>query len=165
MRAGAQGVDADGGFVLVVLAPVDQNLAFAERLLHVADDQLGVLAFEAQCKLVGKGFGFAVADAGVERNVDLKALGAGGLGKAAQAQAGERVAHPEPDLAALDDVGRFAGIEIEDDARGMRHGRGAGERGMQLQRRQVGGPHQSGEVLDDAVFHPAVVAFAPDGGG
>src|SRR3954462_7248089 len=40
----AQGVDADGGFVLVVLAPVDQHFAAAQALQHLGNDEVGVLA-------------------------------------------------------------------------------------------------------------------------
>jgi len=165
VRTGTQGVHADGGFVHVVLAPVDQNLALAEAFVYVTDDQLGVFVFEVKGELVGEGLGFAVPDARVERDVDLQALGAGGLGKAAQSEVGESIAHPDGDLAALDDVGGFAGIEIKDDVGGVRHGRGVGERGVQLQRCQVGGPDQRGKVLDDTVFHPAVIALTPDRGG
>lgn len=36
---------------------------------------------------------------------------------------------------------------------------------MKLQGSQVGGPDEGWQVLRDAVLHPSMIAFAPDGGG
>jgi hypothetical protein len=45
--AGAQRVGRDGGLGAVVLAPVDEHLAGAQRLGHAGDGMTGLLAFES----------------------------------------------------------------------------------------------------------------------
>ena len=42
----AQRIHADGGLVIVVLTPIDENLAGANRFLHIRDHQVAVFVFE-----------------------------------------------------------------------------------------------------------------------
>ena len=94
MGASSQGVDADGGLVLVILAPINQDLAGSERFLHVADDEFGVLTFEAAGEFVREGLGVVVADSRVERNINLQTLGARSFGEATQSKTGKCVVYP-----------------------------------------------------------------------
>ena len=100
-----------------------------------------MLAFQNARQLVGEGLGLLVGDGRVQRQVNLQSLGAGGFGESFQAKLPKDLAQPQPNLAAQDNVGRRAGIEIED-----QHGRlqdllGQRERGMQLQVGEVGRPN------------------------
>src|SRR5882724_5326947 len=76
--AGAQRVGADGGLVGIVLAPVHQDLAAPQRLLHVGDHQPRLLRRERFRHRARERLGLLVGGAGVQRQVELDALGARG---------------------------------------------------------------------------------------
>ena len=76
LEPSAQRVGADGGLVAVVLRPVHEHLAAAQRLLHVADDMVGVVLLERPCELVGDGRDLVGRAVPVERGVEVDALGA-----------------------------------------------------------------------------------------
>ena len=71
---GAQRIHADGRLVVVVLAPVHQHLAGAQRLLHVGDDQVRMLPLQQACQLMRKRLGLVIGNGGVQRNVNLQTL-------------------------------------------------------------------------------------------
>ncbi len=65
---------------------------------------------------------------------------------------GQQFAKQQRNLATLADIGRCAGIEIEDDQVGARFAasrRNVPLRNVQLQRCEIGQPDQGGELLDD----------------
>jgi ABC-type uncharacterized transport system permease subunit len=43
---GAKRINADGGFMFVVLAPIDEHFSFAGRFRHIRRDKIGMLVFE-----------------------------------------------------------------------------------------------------------------------
>src|SRR6266446_4028681 len=104
--------------MVVVLAPVGQHLAFAQRLLHARDDMVGMLPLEPLCEAMCKGFGFFVGRRAVERNEELEALGAGSLRKRLQSKAVQKRSQPDPNLTTEYDIGRLARIEIERESSG-----------------------------------------------
>jgi hypothetical protein len=61
---------------LVVLAPVDEHLAGAQRLGLACDDEVRLGALEQLSDLSGERLGLGEGDVAVERYVDLQALGA-----------------------------------------------------------------------------------------
>src|SRR5437763_12479454 len=76
----------------------------------------------------------------------------------------EDIPQPKRDLAALDDIGRRARIEIEYHFSWALNVLGQGERGMQLQRCQVCQPDQGGEIVGQNVVDGAMGSVAPDWG-
>ncbi len=64
-------VDGDGRLGSVVLAPVDEDLPFAELGAHSGDDEIGMLGLEHESERVRKGLGRLEVDGAVERDVDL----------------------------------------------------------------------------------------------
>ncbi len=147
--AAAQGVHGDGGLRAVVLAPVDEHLALAQLLLHLRDDVLRVVALERLGDRVRERLGLLVGDLRVQRDVELKALGARRLGERLEAEVLEHRLDREADTAAVEDVGGRAGVEVEDQAGGALDVLGERERRVQLQRRQLRQPDQRGEVVAD----------------
>ena len=87
--------------------------------------QLGMLPLEPLRERLGEGFGLLVSRRGVERHVNLQPFRAGGFRERLQAPAIEELLQPKPDLAALQDVRRRAGIEIEGDRRSAARSAGA----------------------------------------
>src|SRR6266702_1491014 len=79
--ARAQRINADGCLVLVVLAPIDENLAGADRLLHIRHDKLAMFVIQQTRNGVREWFGLVVSGFRVERNVDLQSLGSRGFWK------------------------------------------------------------------------------------
>ena len=110
-------------------------------------------------------FRLVVGDRGVERNVNLQPFRAGSFGPAFQFHPCQNLAQPEPNLTALHDVGRRAGIEIEDHHGRARHVFFARERGVQFDVGEVGRPDERRQILREAILHLALVPFAPDLGG
>jgi hypothetical protein len=72
----AQRVRRDGGLVPVVLAPVEEDLAASESLVHPGDDAFRHATRhhlrDGPCERLGR----LEADVAVERHVDLESLGA-----------------------------------------------------------------------------------------
>src|SRR3989442_11408688 len=73
----------------------------------------------------------------------------------------ENIAQHQPDPAALDDRRRRSWIEIEDQGSRLWELVAERERGVHLERGEIGEPYQRGQVLRKAVVHVAVVATAP----
>src|SRR5690606_29344901 len=93
-------------------------------------------------------------------NVNLDALLPAGLHAAGQAVAGERVAEQQGDPAAVDDRGRGAGVEVEDErVRGERRAVRADppHRDVDLQRGQVGAVDQGGQIGDERAVAPVAL--------
>ena len=65
---------------------------------------------------VGKWLGFVVAGFRVQGNINLHAFRARGFGEALQLEMIEDRTQPHRDLTALNDVGGWPGVEIEDHA-------------------------------------------------
>jgi hypothetical protein len=164
MNPGAQRVRGDCGLGAVVLAPVDEHLPLAQRLGHPRHGQpgkFGLHALRERTRLVAGLLRGAAAD----RRVELQALAAGGLRQRPQAagleQRAERFGHP----AAFHDRGGQSRVEVEDEQvrfPAMRRdgllravppgtGRETPHRHVQLKARQVGGPDQRGQVVEDQV--------------
>ena len=102
MRPAAQRVRRDRGLVAVVLAPVDQHLAVAQRLLHVADDEVGVVGLERPGELVGDRRHLVAGELAVQRGVEVDALAPAGHRHRARARCPARIAFAQPrDLGAL----------------------------------------------------------------
>ena len=160
--AGAQRVDGDRRFAAVVLGPVDEDLALAFDLFHLRDDQVRGLLFEQLGDRFGERFGRLVADLlGVERDVDLHPLRARGLGEALDVEVAEQVAQAQRHPAAVDDVGRRPGVEVEGEHGRPRRRPGQRERGVQLDRRQLRHPDQGRPAVADAEVDLAGVRPGP----
>ena len=70
--------------------------------------------FQQACYGSGKRLGLFVGDRGIQGNINLKSLGAGGLGKACKPNCAKISRTHKANLAALHDGGRRARIKIED---------------------------------------------------
>ena len=70
----------------------------------------------------------------------------------------------ERDFGALEDVGAFAGIEIENEVRGRVDLWNAMEEGMKFKRGGVGGPGERGRVVDQDVLDRRFVRMASRNG-
>ena len=124
--ATAQRVDGDGRLRVVVLTPVDQDLALAQLLFLLRDDEVGLRAFQRLRHRLRVRLGLLVGDLRVQRHVDLNPLRARGLGEALEPEVGEERAQDQRHPGAFDDRRRLTGIEIEGDTVG-RSGRLASE--------------------------------------
>src|SRR5271165_2948850 len=132
--------------MIVVLAPVHKHLTDTQCLLHVGDNQLRILMLQQPCQLMRERLGVVVGDGGVERNVNLHSLRAGGLRETLEAKLVEDVAYPYADLTALHNVGGRSGVKVEDEERWTQDVLGKGEAGMEFKIGKVGRPHQCGQV-------------------
>ena len=90
----AQRIDTDRGLVLIVLTPVDQHLFDAHLLLHVRDNQVGMLLLQQPRQRMRKRLGAVIAGGRMQRNIDLQPLGTGGLGETLQSEVFENLAQP-----------------------------------------------------------------------
>ena len=99
--------------------------------------------------------GLLVGRLHVQRHVDLEPLGARRLGEALEAEPVEQRADPDGDAAAVDDVRRGAGVEVEDHHRRAIDVLRQRERGVQLEIGEVRGPGQRGQVVGEAVIDVA----------
>ena len=137
----------------IVLAPVDEDLARPQILGHLGDDLLRQLGGEplGQGLCVRRGrLRILRPDPGVE----LHSLAAAGFRQRREPVAGEHVVEPLGDAAAVDHGRPRARVEVEYQAVGGLRFAVRGHfplRYVQLQRRQVGRPHQLGQVVDQRV--------------
>ena len=125
-----------------------------------------MLLLQQAGQAVRERLGVVVGHGGVQRHVQLHALGAGGLQVAVERELGEHVAQEHRHLAALGQAGRRAGVEVE-----REHGGGVGvlgqrQRGVQLQVGEVGEPDQGRQVVaehevDHAVARPDRLGLHP----
>ena len=111
---------------------------------------------------VGERLGLRVGRRRVERDVDLHALGARGLGERLEPEVLERLAQPQRHLGALDDRRRRPRIEVEGHDRRRGDVDGERERGVQLEVGEVGQPHERRQVVGEAEVDRARVVAAPD---
>jgi len=162
---GPEGIDANGSFVAVVLTPVHEDFSGAEALLHFGEGVVGMGALNGFGESTGKGFGDFESCGGIQRNIHLKAFGAGGFGKAFEAEVVQMFLQPEGDLAAVNDVCRRAGIEIKDDHSRVFDSLAFGEKGVEFEIAEVCGPDDGREIVDDAIIDLRIVFVAPDGDG
>ena len=116
MLAGTERVNANGGLVLVILAPIDKYFVSAHGFLHVGDHQIAMFVFKQPGKSIGKWLGLVVASFRVQGNINLHAFRARGLRETLQLEMIEDRAQPHRNLTALNNVGGWAGVEIEDHA-------------------------------------------------
>ncbi len=146
---GAQRVGGDGGLGAVVLAPVDEHLACAQRPGHPGHHLAGVLLFHPLGQRLRPRAGLLGRQA-ADRRVQLQALAARGLGQRPQAlvleQRAEFLRHP----AAVHHRGRQPGVEVEDEQIRFPAGKPP-HRDVQLEAGQVGRPDQRRQVIDDQV--------------
>ena len=151
--------------VRVVLAPVHEDLPAPERLLHRGDDEVGPLRLEVLGHRPGEALRLGVAHGRVEGEVDLEPLRPGDLGECGDLEPVEDAAQQERHLAARDEIGRRPRVEVEHGGGGRLDSGRAVEVGVHLQICEVRGPHEGGEVVDDAEADDAPVVLAPDLGG
>ena len=150
----AQGVRRDGRLRGVVLAPVEEHLAGPDRLRHRRHHEVGAFAGEPLGEFLGvrrRGLAARLLD----RDVELHALRPGGLRPRLEPVGVEEVAQQEGDLAARHEVGRRAGIEVDDEQVGLadpaaRTDLPLGD--VQLEGGEVGQPDEGGEPVDDDVL-------------
>src|SRR5213080_1780405 len=162
MLAGAERVNANGGLVLVVLAPIDKYFVSAHRFLHVRDHQFPMFVFKQPGKSIGERLGLVVAGFRVQRNINLHALRAGCFRKALQLEMIEDRAQPQSDLTALNDVGGWAGIEIEYHAPRAFNISRQRKRWVQFNRRQVCHPDQRSQIVRENVVDVSLIALTPN---
>jgi hypothetical protein len=165
---GPQRVGGHGGLGPVVLAPVDEDLAGPQGLGHARHDQARLIALEPFGEGPGLIAGLLGGHAG-DRGVQLQALAARGLGQRREAlglqQRPQVLGHP----AAVHDVGRRTGVQVEDQQVGLAEFGHPPLRYVQFQAGQVGGPNERGQVVHHQVGHragaPSARAFRGDPGG
>ena len=154
VRTAAQRVRRDRGLRAVVLAPVDQHPPAADRLLHAADDHVGVIGFDGLRQLVGdRRSGFA-ALAGRQCRVELDALASARHRKRIQAHVTEDVACPSRHLGAFGEPDTRTRVEVEHKAVGIPPrslGREPPLRHVQLEARDLREVHERGHVADQRV--------------
>src|SRR5208283_368283 len=109
MLASAQRINSYRSFMFVILAPIDKYLPGSNLLLHVGDDHLRMVVLEQLRQRMGKGLGQFVFSGSIERHVYLQPFGTGRFRKTLQFEMLEDLAQPQPDLAALHNVGGWSG--------------------------------------------------------
>ena len=77
---------------------IAEDLAGAEDFFHVGNDEIRMRALEHTRDLMRERLRLIVSDCGIQRHIDLEALGAGSLGEAFEPEALKDLPHPEPDL-------------------------------------------------------------------
>ncbi len=160
--APAQRVGRDRRLVAVVLAPVHEHLAAAQRLLHVAHDEVGVLGLEIARELVRDGGDGRRVLLAVERGVQVDALGPARHRQGVQAHALEDLPRLAGDLRALGQPGTRAGVEVEDQPVGVEVDPGTTEpplRHVELERRRLAQPREGREVVDQHVVVGAALVL------
>jgi hypothetical protein len=85
----AQGIDVHRRFVFVILTPINEHPPFAKPL-HAGNNMLGMLPLHFLRERVGERLRLPVGPNGIERNVNLQTLRAGGFGEGLQAPAHRR---------------------------------------------------------------------------
>jgi hypothetical protein len=146
----AEGVDADRRLLLVVLAPVDEDLAPPVHLGHLRDDLLRGLLLEQLSDRLGERPGLLVGHLRIEREIDLHPLAARDLREALHAECPEELPDTQRHLAALAQARRRTGIEVEDEHGRLLHPHRPGERGVELQGSKLRHPDQRRAVLAEA---------------
>ena len=136
----------------VVLAPVDQHFAGAQRAESCGtrpDRARARSRRRARCR---RSAGLGVGDRAAERNVDLEALGAGCLHETREAKLAK------VPMSMTGDGGNSAmivagepGWRSKTTGVGPRQIGGDGERNVQLERREVREPEERGRVADQGV--------------
>jgi len=156
---GAQRVGGDGSLGAVVLAPVDEYLALAQRPGHPGHHLTWVLLFHPLGQRLRPCAGLLGRQA-ADCRIELQALAARGLGQRPQAlvfeQRAESLGHP----AAVHHCGGQPGVEVEDEQVRFPAGKPP-HRDVQLEAGQVGRPDQRGQVVDDQVGHCAARLTGP----
>ena len=117
---------------------------------HVHGDALLVARFEDPPDGERERLGRFGVDGRSQPDRQVDALRARGLRDDVQTELVEQVAHVERDARAVDDVGGRARVEVEDHRGGVPRIGGAGLRRVELERGEVGGPHEAGKILDRA---------------
>src|SRR5207244_13000165 len=134
----AQRVHPGGRLVLVVLAPVDEDLVLSQSLAHVGDDLVGELSLQCLGDCARERFGLIERyRSRVEGNRQVNPLATGSLGEGFQFQPIEKIPHLKRDTRRLDYAGGWAGVEIEDHHRWLMHFRRSREQWMKLERGKV----------------------------
>ena len=149
-----QRVDADGGLVLVVLAPVDQHLVLAQLLPLARHDQLRVLRSRCRASACDERLGAVVVvhAVGVQRHVDLDALRARGLREALEAELRERVAQRAAPPRSTRRAPAGARVEVEGHHRRPLDLGDLRQRRVQLEVGEVRQPDERRQVVADAVL-------------
>src|SRR4051812_11622227 len=138
----AQGVDTDRRLVLLVLAPIHQYPALTVLASHVGYHELRVVGFHSLGEVERERLRVGVGDLGVERNVEMKTLGARDLGQQLKAEPLTMLAQPTRHVEAFNQASRRARVEVEDDRGRVVYLVFTGQRDVQLERSQVGGPQE-----------------------
>src|SRR5215472_18104517 len=113
MFSRAQRIHGNRGLVLVILAPVDKDLAGAESLLHVRYNEVRMLLLQQLCERVGEKLRLVKGCGSIQRNIELHSLRTRRLREALKAEMFENLSQPNRHLAALNDVRGWAGVKVE----------------------------------------------------
>ena len=118
--------------MFVVLAPIDEHLAFAQFFFHIRNYQPAMLVFQQSRERMCKGLGDVIAGWGIQWNINLESFRAGCFGKAPQTEVLEDLPKPEANLGALHDVRGEARIQIKHHHGGLLNFLRQRERGVQF---------------------------------
>ncbi len=162
--AAAQRIRCDRRLGAVVLAPVEQHLAGAQRLLHVADHEVRMIGLHRSGEFVSNGRHLIGGLLAVEGRVEVDAFAAARHRHDRQPHVAEDLAHHPGDLRALGKPGTLPGIEVEHEPVGVPRRAGTPEpplRNVDLECGDLAEPDQCRRVVDERVV--VAVIFMRDG--
>src|SRR5205807_1662103 len=88
-----QRIHRDGRLVFIILAPVHEDLAGANLLLHVRHNLVRMILLQQLCQCMRKRLGHLVFRGSIQRDINLQSFRTRGLGKALQSKMLEDFAH------------------------------------------------------------------------
>ncbi len=112
----AERIRHDGGFGRAVLAPVHQDLAFAQGLFHVADGEVRVVGFQGAGQFVGERRDLVGGLGPVQAGVEVDAFAAAGHRDGVQAHVLQDGAGQERHFHAFGQACAVAGVQVQHQA-------------------------------------------------
>ena len=153
VRASAERIGSDRGLGGVVLAPVDEHLSGASRLAHRADDEGGVVGFQGAGQFAGKRGDLVAGAVGIERRVQVDALGPARHRQRFHAHVRQDAAGPSGHFRAFGEPDSGARVEVEHEAVGAAASAmvEAPLRRVEFEARDLREVHEPGDVGDQRV--------------
>lgn len=165
MVFGAQRVGANSSFVAVILAPVHEYFSSAQAFFHFCDNEIGMMTCQSLGHRASEGLGDFVSSGRVEGDVNLQTFRPGSFGEAFEFESVELRFEPLRDLGALENVGRWPGVEIENDHRRTFDILSFGEKGMKFEVSEVRSPDNGRQIVGHAIMNLGIMTLGPDSRG
>ncbi|MDI2020669.1 hypothetical protein PJL18_01178 [Paenarthrobacter nicotinovorans] len=150
LGSATQGVRHDRCLVPAVLAPVHQDLALAQGLLHIADHEVRVIGFQGARELMGERGHLLGFQRAVEPCIEMDAFASAGDGHRFHAHVLQDGTGQGGHFHALGQSGAGTGVQIQDEAvrpEGLARSIHLPLRNVDFQGRDLGHPRERGQVV------------------